>query len=225
MQWQTTTMTTLVLWHTGGVMLWSLIKHTGNSSTLVISEGRRNRTSVNPCILMPWIKNLETLINITSMHLLVTTQMAAPLLAILCVCLIALIIIRYMHTRAHIFDHSYLYIVAVIRRFNHPFPPYLKINFPCVVIRLSDGFQAMTLALKNMLRYIIIGRMCRKHFMLTRPKSLISGLLAGNNVKQKFQFISFLYTVQMIFGLILLLIQWSFESKLERHGCICSSNL
>lgn len=65
----------------------------------------------------------------------------------------------------------------------------------------------MTLALKNMLRYITIGPMCRKHFMLTRPKFLISGLLAGNNLKQKFQFISFLLAVQMIFCLILLLIQ------------------
>lgn len=80
MQWQTATMTIWELWHIGGAMPWSLIKHVHNSSTLVISQGRKNQMSVNHYIAMPWIKSLGALISITLMHLLATSLMVPPLL-------------------------------------------------------------------------------------------------------------------------------------------------
>lgn len=101
MQWQTTIMITLGQWHTGGAMPWFLIKRISNSSTHAISDGRKSRTSANRCILMPWIKNLETLISTTYMLPLAITQMAAVLPGIVCDCLIDHI--RYQYLSLYIF--------------------------------------------------------------------------------------------------------------------------
>lgn len=65
MQSQITTMITWAQWHTGGAMPWSLIGHTRNSLSPAIFATRSNLMHVIVCIHMPWIKNLDTLINTT----------------------------------------------------------------------------------------------------------------------------------------------------------------
>lgn len=77
MQWQIITMTTLELWHIGGVTLWYLIKRITNSLTHVILNVKRIQMNVNHYIVMLWIKSLEISINTTFMHPLVTTLMVA----------------------------------------------------------------------------------------------------------------------------------------------------
>lgn len=182
MQLQTTIMTTLEQCHTGGAMLWSLIKHIGSSWTHVIFEGRRNQMNVNQCIVMPWIKNLATLINTTFMHPLVTTLMVAPLLVRIFDCLtiptryiiqvtkhrvIVRLITNPIFFRMNLVKHHILY-TKNIDLFYFP-----------VTIRCSDRYLAMILVPKNMLKFITIGQMCKRLFMPTQPKFHIDGLLAG----------------------------------------------
>lgn len=154
-------------------MPWSLITLIINWWTSVTSGARKSPTSANHCTIMPWTKNLATLINTTSMLHLVTTPMAAQPRLLLdnrpCAYPISLTITRYIPI---IYPVHSLWQVISLKKITLFFFGLFR-----------GSYRGMILVRRNMQKFTITGQMYRKLCMQIQLGFHTNGLLAGKIIR------------------------------------------